>query len=250
MKNLAVVGHIPHTSTFIPRDVRPSFLISDDELRNEMLLLTDWYVDELFSWLGRRSCVFGVSRLVVDPERFPDDEQEVMASRGMGVVYRKTSDGRDLRALSEADHASLLERFYYPYAEMVTSAVEGCLNDYGTCLVLDCHSFASRPLPFEIDQEPDRPDICIGTDGFHTPSALSQGLETFFRSFGWRVSTNKPYSGTYVPLRFYKKDKKVKSVMIEIRRGLYMNESTGQKINSFENIMKNLSNLQAIVAKE
>lgn len=250
MKNLAVVGHVPHASTFIPRDVRPSFLISDDELQREKLLLTDWYVDELFSWLGHRSCVFGVSRLVVDPERFPDDEQEVMASRGMGVVYTKTSDGRDLRVLSETDRASLLDRFYYPHAEMVTSTVEGCLSDCDTCLVLDCHSFASRPLPFELDQEPDRPDICIGTDDFHTPSALLEGLETFFRSFGWRVSINKPYSGTYVPLSFYKKDKRVNSVMIEIRRGLYMNESTGQKINSFENTVKNLSNLQAIVAKE
>jgi N-formylglutamate deformylase len=50
------------------------------------------YVDELFSWLGDRAVMFGVSRLVVDPERFVDDDQEAMASKGMGVIYTRTSD--------------------------------------------------------------------------------------------------------------------------------------------------------------
>ncbi len=130
---------------------------------------------------------------------------------------------------------------------MVASAVEGCLSDYDTCLILDCHSFASRPLSFELDQEPDRPDICIGTDDFHTPPALTDELEKFFHSFGWCVSINRPFSGTYVPLRFYKKDRRVMSVMIEIRRDRYMNESTGQKTISFEKVMKRLFDLQAHV---
>ena len=34
-------------------------------------------------------------RLVMDPERFPDDRDEAMAAKGMGAVYVSTSDGRD-----------------------------------------------------------------------------------------------------------------------------------------------------------
>ncbi len=37
------------------------------------------------------------SRLVVDPERFVNDKEEEMSKVGMGVIYVKTSDGRDLR---------------------------------------------------------------------------------------------------------------------------------------------------------
>jgi len=43
--------------------------------------------------------VFPVSRLVVDVERFPDDEDEPMAGRGMGAVYTRLSSGERLRDL-------------------------------------------------------------------------------------------------------------------------------------------------------
>jgi N-formylglutamate amidohydrolase len=53
---------------------------------------------------------------------------------------------------------------------------------------------------------------------------------------GFSVDINKPYAGTLVPLKFYAKDKRVTSIMIEIRRDLYMDEQTGLKNENFENI--------------
>jgi N-formylglutamate amidohydrolase len=94
------VVHILHSSTFVPSDVLDSFSVSKFKLKREILRLTDWYVDELFSSvheLGGTEVVYPVSRLVSDPERLEDDEREVMASRGMGVIYTRTSDGKDLR---------------------------------------------------------------------------------------------------------------------------------------------------------
>jgi N-formylglutamate amidohydrolase len=37
---------------------------------------------------------------------------------------------------------------------------------------------------------------------------------------------NSPFAGSLVPQRWYHLDKKVKSVMIEVRRDTYMNEHT------------------------
>ena len=92
--------HIPHSSTFIPEDIRSDILLSDKELVAEIQLMTDWHTDELFdqaaSYLGY-SIKFAVSRLVVDPERFVDDESEGMTEVGMGVIYTKTSSGKPLR---------------------------------------------------------------------------------------------------------------------------------------------------------
>ena len=39
-------------------------------------------------------------------------------------------------------------------------------------LIIDCHSFPKYPLPYELNQQTDRPEICIGTDSFHTSEKL------------------------------------------------------------------------------
>lgn len=92
----AVVVHIPHASTVIPPDVRDTFAVSGCELERELVLMTDWYTDELYRGLAALDATicFPVSRLVVDPERFLDDGREPMAERGMGATYMRTSDGR------------------------------------------------------------------------------------------------------------------------------------------------------------
>jgi N-formylglutamate deformylase len=244
VNRIGLIGHIAHASTLIPPDERKTFCISDIELRRLQLLLTDWYVDELFSGLDGCVISHSVSRIVVDPERLVDDEQEMMASRGMGAICTKTSDGSDLRLpLSSAERQDLLDRFYWPHARLMENAVKACLGQYEYPLILDCHSFSSVPLPFEPDQDVERPDICIGTDEFHTPHALIMDVEDFFQSRGFRTFRNKPYSGTYVPLPFFKKSKNVLSMMVEVNRSLYMDESTGQKSRRFDSIRRIFSEL-------
>lgn len=39
-------------------------------------------------------------------------------------------------------------------------------------------------------------------------------------------SSNAPFAGTYVPLKHYHHDARVSSVMLEIRRDVYMDEAT------------------------
>ena len=41
------------------------------------------------------------------------------------------------------------------------------------------------------------------------------------------MDINTPFAGAIVPAKHYKKDERVQAVMIEIRRDLYLNESTG-----------------------
>lgn len=91
---LPLLAHVPHSSTRIPPDIRKSLSIRDAALSMEILEMTDWFVDELFSFIPEMGGIlvkYGVSRLVVDPERFEDDEKEIMVSKGMGVIYTKTS---------------------------------------------------------------------------------------------------------------------------------------------------------------
>ncbi|MDA0376726.1 MAG: N-formylglutamate amidohydrolase [bacterium] len=226
--------HIPHSSTKIPDNVCSTFLLSDDQLRKELLLMTDWFTDVLFDVEGVERLVYPVSRLVCDPERFSDDALESMSFKGMGMIYTKTSEGTMLRnTLSPQERQDLLERFYAPHHAALEAMVQTELNTQGFCLIIDCHSFSSKPLPHEPDQNPDRPDICIGTDPFHTPEWLLRSVEESAVSSGWRVEVNRPFSGTIVSMNAYKKDPRVFSVMLELNRSLYMNEATGERSADF-----------------
>jgi N-formylglutamate deformylase len=230
------VVHIPHSSMTIPDDVRRTFVLSDPALEQELLRLTDRYTDELFSLnpLTAISVVFGVSRFVVDPERFTDDALEPMAARGMGAVYTATTDGARLRAsLSPPERAELLARFYRPHHAALEAATQTVLDAHGRCLILDGHSFPNDPLPCDLDQDRPRPEICIGTDPFHTSEELVCEAVKGFAAHGLDVAVNRPYAGALVPARWYGRDDRVSAVMIEINRRLYMEEATGNKTATF-----------------
>jgi N-formylglutamate deformylase len=212
-------------------------LLSDEDLRKELILMTDRYVPDLFAGIaasGGVALVNNYSRLVVDPERFESDEEEVMSSRGMGAVYTKTACQQILRKdLSATEKEDLLSTYFRPYHEAVRKEVQGMLERFDRCLIIDCHSFPSKPLPYELDQSSDRTCICIGTDRFHTPNELINLLRSFCDANGIKVAINKPFAGTYVPQMHLRKDKRVSSIMVEVNRSLYMNEKTGDRSSQF-----------------
>ena len=171
-----VVSHIPHSSLIIPDEVRGQFLLTDDELQAELLLMTDHFTDELFrdAVPGITDVIFPISRLVVDPERFTNDADEPMASVGMGVIYEQTSDRRPLRyEISSSERQKLIENYYRPHHHRLTEAVRDAMHHGESCLVLDCHSFPAKVLPYDLDKSLDRLEICIGTDGIHTPDWIT-----------------------------------------------------------------------------
>ncbi len=62
-----------------------------------------------------------------------------------------------------------------------------------------------------------------------------------FEKVGWRVAVDRPFAGALVPMRFYRKDLRVSAVMIEVRRGLYMDERSGARLPGFEEIRERIS---------
>jgi N-formylglutamate deformylase len=167
-----VVLHIPHSSRQVPAQERQGIRLDDAALNNELLRMTDAYTDELFprTPVEAGRVIFPVSRLVCDVERFPSDEDEPMATRGMGVIYTRASTGEVPRAQpSAADRQSILDRWYRPHHLKLERMVNDVIARSGGCLIVDCHSFPSVALPYELDQTEHRADFCIGTDSFHTP---------------------------------------------------------------------------------
>ena len=232
-----VIFHVPHDSTLIPQELRSQFALTDAELAAELIKMTDHLTLALFASgvPGQQVIKAAVSRLVVDVERFEDDRQETMARRGMGAVYLKTSSGQALRhPLAAQARRALIAACYRPHHARLTAATQRCLDAFGQALLIDAHSFPSRPLPYEAaDSQLQRPDICIGTDRFHTPQALEEAFVKAFEADGFRVAVNSPFSGALVPARYHRQDARVSAVMVEVNRSLYLDEATGQGSSGF-----------------
>ena len=250
MPKVPLIVHIPHSSMYIPPDIRPTIQLNDEDLQKELLTFTDRYTDELFS--SARNCgtilLYNYSRFVVDPERFRDEAQEEMSNKGFGAVYTKTSAGIKLREISEDEEEELKKRFYDPHHARLEQAVENDLRQFGKCLILDAHSFPTEPLPYE-NRGLRRPDICIGTCEFHTPETIVKSVENFFQAKGFSVLQNEPYTGSLVPLKYYRKDARVISIMVEINRSLYMEETTGEKGTRFPEIKGILDDLLELLGQ-
>jgi N-formylglutamate amidohydrolase len=221
----AVIVHLPHASRLVPSAVRDQFVVTDAELEAELARLTDHATDRLFATDDPRvqPIVFPVSRLVVDPERFEHDADEPMAARGQGVIYTHTCDGGPLRRpLTDDEREQLLNAYYRPHHRRLAETTQLALAAHGRALIIDAHSFPNRPLPVDLDQSPGRPDICVGTDPFHTPAGLRDAVGRVFSDAGYRVEIDRPYRGTLVPSFAWRKDPRVASIMIEVNRRLYL----------------------------
>jgi N-formylglutamate deformylase len=235
-----MILHIPHASTNT----------AGYDINNrcqELLRMTDHFTDELFVNEEATSVVFKLSRLICDVERFEDDEQEPMSRFGMGVCYTKNSQGEPLRESSLEEKNSIINDYYKPHHASLTQAVENELKTKGKALIIDCHSFPDKAYRFNADFGKSRPDICIGTDNFHTPKALLEKVKVFFLSKGYDVRVDSPYSGTMVPLKHYKKDVNVLSIMIELNRKLYMDEC-GYKTEHYDTLKEELTELLVSLA--
>ncbi|MFJ8013692.1 N-formylglutamate amidohydrolase [Streptomyces sp. NPDC096339] len=225
-----VILHVPHSSRVIPESVRAGIVLDDRALDLELDHITDSHTADIAAAAAARCAVTpwqfvnGLSRLVIDPERFPDEREEMLAV-GMGAVYTRTTHREDLRP-DGFDGRPLIERWFHPYAEAMTRAVEDRLEATGRAVIIDVHSYPTQPLPYELHGDGGRPPICLGTDPFHTPAGLLAAAEKAFAGFGG-TGLDSPFAGTYVPLKHYGRDDRVGALMVEIRRDVYMSEPGG-----------------------
>lgn len=231
-----LILHIPHSSIEIP--LNDGYISSSEILQDEILKLTDWYTDDIF--FSEKDIIVKAefSRIFCDVERFSNDEEEEMAKFGMGVLYIKSDDGLNIRSIDEKIRNNILTNYYWKHHNKLDDSVKNQLDKNGIAQIIDCHSFPNIPFKCSVNIDEFRPDINIGTDSFHTPMELLDITKSFFEEKGFTVGVDKPYSGTIVPLEYYRKEKNVKSIMIEINRKLYLKGSTNEKNKNYTVLKK------------
>ena len=214
-----VVCNIPHSNTTVPEWAKKDILISQEELSYLVDYLTDKDIDKMWSFVpAENKEVATVSRFIVDIERFRNDADEVMSSKGMGLYYTHTPHGKQFRVKSGDTYEKCLS-LYDAYHKSLEEKVTNCLNKYDKCIILDCHSFHDE-IDYTEYAPSSFPDVCIGVNG--EISAEAQFIIDTFEANGYSVKVNEPFAGSLAPLK-YLNDSRVVTVMIELNRRIYDN---------------------------
>jgi N-formylglutamate deformylase len=121
----------------------------------------------------------------IDREYFDGDGS--LKDQLKGKSRRRRQGAAGLRA---PERQALMDAWYRPHHEALALATDRFLRHYGRALLIDAHSFPKLPLPYEVNQCRDRPEICIGTDEFHTPKALESCVVNAFKDAGFTVRLN------------------------------------------------------------
>lgn len=243
-----IILHIPHSSLIIPD--YDGYVVDRDTLMKEMNLVTDWFTEELFD-LPFQKIVTPYSRIFCDVERFEDDLMETMSVYGMGMCYTHLDNGQVMRNVTLSLKRKIRDDYYIKHHTLLEQIIAETISSNNKAIVIDCHSFPDLPLNRDLIKETPRPDFCIGVDDFHTPKLLSNSLVNFLSKQGYQVKINNPYSGTIIPLNYYKKERSVQGIMIEVNRKLYMSASNVgvSKSENFDNIKSLIKNLITSINK-
>ena len=235
-----LILHIPHSSTAFPNG-KYSFEDLDEEER----LLVDYYTDELFvpEQEAKNICqmAFPYCRLYCDVERLINDPLE---KNGLGISYsrcflHKDGHGMVFRSFSGKREAFAL---YSDFHSEVSKKIVGLAE---RILLIDCHSFSA--LPNLLNSNPPDIDICIGYNDDETcPNKVVIGnIVQYFKSKGYKVGINDPFSNSKtfdVPIKYH-------SIMIEINKKLYMDETTLEKKVGFLKLKSEIKSLYELLLK-
>lgn len=213
----SVVFHIPHSSTHIP--FIDGFVW--EAVVPNLVYQTDWATERIFDVKGVARLVTPWSRLFCDVERLPDD-LEPCFKQGRGFYYSHGFDGTVLRHIDETRKMYVHEHYYSVHHATLVRMVAEALEHTGHCHIIDGHSFGDVPYGTQCEA-PLNPDICIGTDAYHTPTCVLDYAVSFFRNRGFSVEVDNPFAGFVVPQKYYRSNPNVTGLMIEVNKRLYMN---------------------------
>ncbi|RAI43732.1 N-formylglutamate amidohydrolase [Rhodoplanes roseus] len=250
-----LVFNSPHSGSVYPQ----SFL---EQTRLDLVTLRrseDTFVDELFASVVERGyplmraffprCYVDVNRepYELDPRMFDGrlpsyaNTRSMRVAGGLGTVARVVGDAQEIygRRLPVDDALRRIETLYKPYHRTLRRLLTCTLRDFGSALLIDCHSMPSSAGPR--DERP-RGDVVLG-DRYGTSCfpIVSETVETALRDLGYTVGRNKPYAGGFITEHYGSPTTGLHVLQFEINRALYMDERRQIRAAGFERVAADIA---------
>jgi len=252
-----VVFNSPHSGRVYPR----AFLSA---ARLDLALLRrseDSFVDELILGVVANGipvmrahfprCYVDVNRepYELDPRMFDGrlpsfaNTRSMRVAGGLGTVARVVGDAQEIydRRLPVDDALRRIETLYKPYHRALRRLVTRVHRDFGTAILVDCHSM---PSTAGAKDERPRADIVIGDRyGTSCVTRVTDTVELALRSLGYAVSRNKPYAGGFITEHYGNPAAGFHSIQLEVNRALYMDERRYERAPTFGKLAGDLMRL-------
>ena len=242
------------TSPHSGRDYSAGFVSSSQLTLHQLRSSEDAFVDQLFDMapqLGLPMLCANFPRAYVDLNRAADELDPALIigvsnqnvnpriASGLGVIPRVVAEGREIRRgkMSLLAVQARLTKFYWPYHQKLTYLVDRAKTDFGSVMLLDCHS-----MPSSSGQDSIGYDIVLGDRfGASCNGELMDLVEASFAEAGFRVGRNSPFAGAYMAQRYGDPAKGRNVIQVEVNRGLYMDEAEIKPTIVFPEIKRKLT---------
>lgn len=243
-----VLFNSPHSGRVYP----PGFLASARLPLATLRRSEDTFVDDLFEPAHQHGLVFmraHFPRSFVDLNREPYEldprmfdgrlppfanTRSLRVAGGLGTIARVVGDAVEIydRRLPVAEALERIDTYYLPYHRALRQALARLYREFGTAVLIDCHSMPSSVVSRE---ERPRADVVIG-DRYGTSCApwIVETVEATLRGLGYIVHRNKPYAGGFITEHYGNPTAGHHALQIEINRALYLDEVQFRKSDRFE----------------
>ena len=257
-----VVFNSPHSGNIYP----PAFLSAARLDLAQLRRSEDSFVDQLFTGVVRQGfplmrahfprCYVDVNRepYELDPRMFDGrlpsfaNTRSMRVAGGLGTVARVVGDAQEIyhQRIPVDDALRRIEGLYKPYHRALRRLVTRVHRDFGTAILVDCHSMPS--LAGSRDERP-RADIVLGDRyGTSCVAGVTDVVETTLHDLGYSVSRNKPYAGGFITEHYGNPPAGLHAIQLEINRALYMDERQFEPIASFGRLAADLEALADRIA--
>lgn len=269
-----LVFDVPHSGREFPGDF--GSILSEDKLRHG----EDAYVDELImgaSKLGIPLLAARFPRTYLDPNRNPEDidpdllsetwpgaeitldewaevgvrslQPSVKSRLGIGLIWKEFAGGGLLydRRLTPAEVYQRIQNCHQPYHSVLDTWLQQARSRLPFVWHVNWHSMKSLGNSHTPDPPGTlRPDFVLG-DLFGKACApeFTDFVRKVLTDFGYNVSVNDPYAGAWILQRCSAPKQGIHSLQIEIRRDLYMDETTLETHEGFSHLREDMQQLIA-----
>lgn len=229
---------IPHSGEIIPAEMRSYLTDNKQYIRRDV----DYKVEELVDInelqnAGVAVIVSHIHRTAVDLNR----------SRDLCLLNWKSNSHGEKLVINEPNETTgtqLIANYYDPYYEMLKALTHELIKVQGNqASFIDLHSMPSHPTDYHLKITPNqaltRPDFCISNISGQscTQNYLDEISNNLSREYS-NINQNDPYFGGHITRHYHEQFPEINNIQIEIKRGIYMDESNQSLITEKVNKLK------------